>query len=227
MNLEGIQAITFDAAGTLIEPYPSVGEVYAEELAKLGYPLSADLLNDRFRTSFKAQKSSKPEVVLDRDSWRAIVAGTLAGLTPTDTFDAQFDALWNAFAQPERWRLLPGVESTLAQLHAHGQRLFVLSNNDSRLRGIIDGLGIGQYFEAIFISAELGAEKPSPRIFELVREAIGVDASELLHVGDSPVEDIQGALDAGWWAALVGPKAGLPHSVDSASATTIADLFAT
>lgn len=207
MILDGIQAITFDAAGTLITPHPSVGEVYVEELANLGYALDPSLLEERFRAAFKALKQANPDAVLDRSSWRIIVAGTLEGLTPKDSFEAQFDALWNAFARPERWRVLPGVEAALAHLVARNVRLFVLSNNDDRLIGIIDGLGLGRYFERVFVSADLGVEKPHRRIFEQVRAIIGAAPDALLHVGDSMVEDLQGALRAGWRAALVGPKA--------------------
>lgn len=222
MNLDGIQAITFDAAGTLIVPHPSVGEVYAEVLGGLSCPLDPDLLEQNFRASFKALKQDKPEAVLDRESWRTIVAETLNGLTPSDQFDTHFEALWNAFAQPDRWRVLPGVSETLRELKQRGCRMFVLSNNDSRLRGILNGLGLAQYFEAIFVSAELGVEKPSPEIFKRIEAEIGVAAPHLLHVGDSPKEDAQGAIDAGWQAALVGLKAA---QSDIAHAANIAQLF--
>ncbi|WP_269537865.1 HAD-IA family hydrolase [Cerasicoccus fimbriatus] len=222
MKLDGIQAITFDAAGTLIVPHPSVGEVYAEVLGGLGYPLDPDLLEQNFRASFKALKQNKPDAVLDRESWCTIVAGTLNGLTPSDQFDTHFEALWNAFAMPDRWRVLPGVSETLQDLKQRGFRMFVLSNNDSRLRGILNGLGLAQYFEAIFVSAELGVEKPSPEIFRRIEAEVGVSSAHLLHVGDSLKEDAQGAIGAGWQAALVGPKAA---ASDLAGAANIAELF--
>jgi len=225
MILDDVQAITFDAAGTLIEPHPSVGEVYAEELAKLGYTLEPETLENRFRASFKALKRDQPKAVLDREGWRKIVAGTLRELTPEGDFDRQFEALWNAFALPERWRVLPRVEPTLASLHPR-LPLYVLSNNDSRLRGILDGLGLGQHFEDVFISAELGVEKPDPAIFRLAQERIGAAAGAILHVGDSPMEDAHGALNAGWQAALVGPKAGTTAAVPIIRrAANISELF--
>ncbi|GHB94730.1 HAD-IA family hydrolase [Cerasicoccus arenae] len=226
MNLDGVQAITFDAAGTLMVPHPSVGEVYAEVLAAMGYSVDPSLLEQRFRASFKAQKSTTPEAVLDRASWRKIVAGTLKDLTPSADFETQFDALWHTFAEPNRWRVLPGVESTLASLQRRGFRLFVLSNNDSRLRRILVGLGLDQFFEAIFISAELGVEKPSPRIFQLVEANIGVPAASILHVGDSPLEDIEGAQNAGWCTALVGSKTKMPNRPTHLNCpVTISSLF--
>lgn len=221
-----IQAITFDAVGTLIVPYPSVGEIYSEELARLGCNLSPDFLGNKFIGAFRQFKRYHPDSPLDRDSWRAIVAKALKGLTPEDTFDLQFEALWHAFRQPERWRILPGVESTLQDLQMAGVRLFVLSNNDERLPSILKGLGIGRYFEAIFVSAELGAEKPSARIFQLVQERIKLDPKRILHVGDNPVEDVQGALAAGWHAALIGAGIETPDDMPAVGrAGSIRELF--
>jgi putative hydrolase of the HAD superfamily len=118
------------------------------------------------------------------------------------------------------------VEATLRSLHSAGLRLFVLSNNDERLYSILDGLGIGRYFEAVFVSAELGAEKPSNRIFEFVQEWIKVEPQKILHVGDNPQEDVQGAMRAGWHAALVGTSALTSNiTADYRQASSIHDLF--
>lgn len=202
-----IEAITFDAVGTLIVPYPSVGAIYSEELGKFGYDIRPDVLENNLIKSFRQFKKDHPQALLNKDSWRRIVATALFGLIPDHDFDKVFSALWQRFARPEHWSILLGVEETLHKLRSAGLRLFVLSNNDERLHTIFQGLVIGPYFEAIFVSSELGAEKPSRRIFDLVQIRIQVAAENILHVGDSPEEDVQGALDAGWQAALVGPRA--------------------
>ncbi len=206
IHLAAIDAITFDAVGTLIVPHPSVGEIYAEELSRMGHNISPNVIEERFSLSFRAFKKDYPGRLLDRDSWREIVSTTLQNLTPEDDIDNLFEILWNAFTRAERWRLLPGVLPALQRLSTKKLRLFVLSNNDERLHAILDGLGIARYFETIFVSAELGAEKPSPLLFKRVEESIRVDAKKILHVGDSLSEDVQGALQAGWNAALIGSR---------------------
>jgi putative hydrolase of the HAD superfamily len=221
-----IQAITFDAVGTLIGPYPSVGAIYAEELGALGYDLDPGLLERNFIKAFRRFKEDQPGALLDRAGWRIIVANALLGSIPGQDSDRVFERLWNGFARPERWCVLSGVEQTLQDLRAAGLRLFVLSNNDGRLHGILRGLPIGACFEAVFVSAELSAEKPSRRIFERVQERIHLAADRILHVGDSPVEDVQGALNAGWRAALVGPQAkAFEGAVEFMQAQDIAALF--
>ena len=223
---DDILAITFDAVDTLIVPHPSVGEVYAQELSKLGYNLSSDILEKNFIDAFNRFKHNYPDVVLDRDSWRTIVANTLFGLTPGDDFNRQFRVLWSAFSNPTRWSLLPGVDATLQNLQENGLRLFVLSNHDERLHLILKGLDIGRYFEEIFVSTELGAQKPSKRIFEIVQARIKVTPLNILHVGDNPIEDIQGAVNAGWNAALVNPHAEAHNNLPIIKrAKSIRELF--
>ncbi len=206
IHLTAIDAITFDAVDTLIIPYPSVGEIYAEELSRMGHNISPNVIEERFSHSFRTFKKDHPQRLLNRDSWREIVATTLEGLIPEEDIDNLFETLWSTFTRAESWCLLPGVLSTLQRLSKKGMRLFVLSNNDERLHAILDGLGIAKYFEEIFVSAELGAEKPSPILFKRVEDSIRVEAKKILHVGDSLSEDVQGALQAGWNAALIGPR---------------------
>lgn len=58
--------------------------------------------------------------------------------------------------------------------------------------------GLGAMMDGIFLSEELGAEKPSPAFFENVFAAIGpVELSSVLIVGDSLTSDIQGGMNAG------------------------------
>ncbi|MFV0439018.1 MAG: HAD-IA family hydrolase [Desulfopila sp.] len=224
---ENIRAITFDAVGTLIVPSPSVGEIYTGELRKFGYDIKPDLLENNFIVAFKQFKNDHPDALLNQDSWRSIVASVLHDMIRSNDFEIIFTTLWHEFANPKRWSILPGVEETLSRLKTADLRLFVLSNNDERLHAIFQGLSIGKFFEKIFVSSELGAEKPSRQIFSLVQAHIRVAATDLLHVGDSPTEDVQGALKAGWHAALVGPHAATSGAAANfRRADSIAELFA-
>jgi putative hydrolase of the HAD superfamily len=58
-------------------------------------------------------------------------------------------------------------------------------------------IGINPYFNAIIISEEVGWRKPSPRIFEDALTRLQVKTDEAVFIGDSPIEDIKGAKDAG------------------------------
>ena len=57
----------------------------------------------------------------------------------------------------------------------------------------IDQIGIGHFFERVFRSAELGVAKPNPKVFIAVADFFQTKPERILHIGDDPVRDIQGA----------------------------------
>jgi 2-haloacid dehalogenase len=62
----------------------------------------------------------------------------------------------------------------------------------------IEGAGLLSYFEGIFISEEMGAEKPSPAFFDQVCESLQItDRKQALVIGDSMTSDMKGAFQAG------------------------------
>ena len=75
--------------------------------------------------------------------------------------------------------------------------LAVVSSFDGRLRMILEQLGLSQYFSHIFVSSELGVDKPDPEIFRRALKFVRLDARDVLHVGDDPERDWQAANEAG------------------------------
>ena len=107
-----------------------------------------------------------------------------------------FDDLYAHFACPEAWEVFPDVSAALERL-AVRCRLFVLSNFDRRLHRILDGHGLGSWFESMIISSEVGVSKPHPRIFDVALRAARVPPGSCLHVGDELKADGDGAREAG------------------------------
>ena len=68
-------------------------------------------------------------------------------------FDNFFDELFAYFARADAWPLYPEVFDTLAALKQRGLILAVISNFDSRLVRILDGLDVGASFAEIFVSS--------------------------------------------------------------------------
>ncbi|KAG0564022.1 hypothetical protein KC19_8G076600 [Ceratodon purpureus] len=127
-----------------------------------------------------------------RPFWRYAVA-TATGC-PDETY---FEELYQHFARGDAWKVAHGAPEALARLRDAGVKLAVVSNFDSRLRPILRDLQVDTLFDALIISAEIGYEKPSREIFEAALNALGVDATAAVHVGDDPTNDKQGALAAG------------------------------
>jgi putative hydrolase of the HAD superfamily len=189
-----IKAITFDVGGTLLEPWPSVGHVYAQIAANHGLPgLSAPRLNQQFACAWSALKDFN----YSRHEWAMLVKETFHGLTEAPPGPELFSELYSHFAQAKAWRLFEDVLPTLDALASHGYKLGVISNWDERLRPLLRQFRLLDYFEAIIISSEVAFAKPSPVIFELAAQKLALPPSAILHVGDSLEADAQGARAAG------------------------------
>jgi putative hydrolase of the HAD superfamily len=94
------------------------------------------------------------------------------------------------------WELYPEVVDVLGKLQP-GFQLSVISNFDGRLRFILGHLGISKYFVHVFISSELGADKPDPEIFRRAVKLIDLNPNQVLHVGDDSERDWKAAAEAG------------------------------
>jgi phosphoglycolate phosphatase len=94
-------------------------------------------------------------------------------------------------------RAYPGIPEALAQLHAGGVRMAVLTNKPVRVSGgIIEGLGLGKYFERVYGGNSFDKKKPDPVGVDTLRADLGVARERTLFVGDSSV-DVRTARNAG------------------------------
>lgn len=190
-------AITFDVGGTLIEPWPSVGAVYAAVAAKHGHAgLDPDELTRRFSAAWRA----RPSFDYSRAEWTAVVDATFDGLTRVPPSASIFPALYQRFEQADVWRIFDDVMPTLAALSRAGLRLGVISNWDERLRPLLGRLGLRDWFEVIAISSEVGCVKPGAAIYQAAAAGFGLSPARMLHVGDSLAADVEGARGAGFQA---------------------------
>jgi putative hydrolase of the HAD superfamily len=204
------RAVLFDAGHTLLFAHPDLGTVYAETTERFGPRIPAASFAETFVPVFRehARRYASQGVASDAQDyamWREItreIHARIPGLRAV-AFDAWFEALYVRFGDPGVWRLYDDVDSTLRQLRERGLRLGVVSNWDTRLRRISEGLGLDRLVDFIVISAEVGLRKPDPGIFlEALRRA-GVGAAETIHVGDLPEEDVEGARRAGVRPVLI------------------------
>ena len=196
----GIQAVTFDAGGTLIQPWPSVGDVYAEVAALHGEKnVSPEKLNKKFATAWRAKKNFQHT----HKDWADLVDQTFAGLCASRPSQTFFPAIYQRFAEVGAWRMYDDVLPALDALASKDIPLAVISNWDARLKPLLEQFRLDRYFEIIVVSCEVGFAKPSPVIFEHAAKKLGIAPEHLLHVGDSAKEDVAGARAAGIGALLI------------------------
>jgi putative hydrolase of the HAD superfamily len=210
-----LRAVFFDVAGTLIVTRERIGYSYARLAREFGLDADDKAVGAAFRRAFNAA----PGLAFgpghdahelrrrEREWWRRVVADTFAGFGPFRDFDGYFAALFDFLGDPANWKADPEAEPLLASLKKRGLTLGVISNFDYRVYGILNGLGLGAYFDSITISSEAGSAKPSPDIFKVALGSHALAAAEAIHVGDSAQMDLAGAQGAGLAAVLFDRKA--------------------
>lgn len=233
------KVVFFDVAGTLIRVRDGVGAQYARVAARFDVTADPATLAREFPRAFRAAPPMAfPGVPAhrvperERDVWRGIVrevfagAGALPQFAP-GAFDAYFDAVYRHFEAATVWEVFPDVEPTLEALRARGCTLGIVSNFDSRVVRILEGLGLAAWFASVTLSSAVGATKPDPAIFAEALARHGVGSAQALHVGDAPEEDAAGARAAGLRAVLIdrgGRHADRPDVVRVTSLTALPDL---
>lgn len=196
-ELTEYRAVTFDVGGTLIEPYPSVGAVYAEVARRFGIEADPEVVTGCFYQAWK----KRGQFDYTRGAWSELVSASFHdfGVISPECFSA----IYKAFAEPSAWRIFPDVLRALNALRNANMRMGIISNWDERLRPLLRALHLSDYFEEMAISHEVGYSKPNRQIFQSAMENLRLPASQILHVGDSRREDFEGARDAGFGAMLL------------------------
>jgi putative hydrolase of the HAD superfamily len=200
-RLDKVLAVTFDIGGTLIDPWPSVGHVYAAVATEAGFPpYDPSALNRQFVAAWRAKRNFD----YSRKAWANLVVSTFGGSQERFGSETPFFAkLYDRFIEATAWQVYPDVRPTLAALRGRGLKLAVISNWDDRLRRLLRNLNLDHCFDTITVSVECSCHKPDGAIFDQTARTLAVPAAAILHVGDSQHEDVDGARAAGFQALLV------------------------
>ena len=107
--------------------------------------------------------------------------------------------------------LVPDAKYILEYLKSRGYRIGILSNG---FKGVqqrkLEHSGIERFIDYIVLSEDIGISKPQRGIFDAALQVCGCGADEVVMIGDNPVTDIKGALDAGWPAIYLNRKGDAP-----------------
>lgn len=198
-----LRGLLFDAMGTLIGLRASVGSTYAAAAADHGIEVAAEAIDRAFPSVLRRAPPLAfpglrgPDLLeAERSWWGESIDAVLQEVGAPAAPEALRRDLFDRYADPSLWRVLPGVAEHLERWQQAGLSLAVVSNFDQRLTGILSGLDLAGRFEAVVVSSAGGAAKPDPLPFQLALEALGLTAPQAWHVGDSP-EDVAGARAAG------------------------------
>ncbi|PYM39730.1 MAG: hypothetical protein DME12_18440 [Candidatus Rokuibacteriota bacterium] len=221
-----IRAVFFDAGNTLVRMnYAAI----AAELATHGVRATPDEVQ---RAEWRARVRLDEEVFArapgavsteSRSSAARYVRLILEALGVID--EAVIDALteWRrSYNAPAGLFNVadPLAEPALRLARGRGLGVGVISNSNGTIRAILRTLGLLPYLDFVLDSAEVGVEKPDPRIFDLALAEARVAAREAAYVGDLYSVDVHGARAAGLDAVLLDP-AGLWGERDCSKAPDV------
>jgi FMN phosphatase YigB (HAD superfamily) len=206
-----IKAVSFDCAQTLLEVRWDAHIIAIESARMTGLDLPEEAASDyfklfgsRYHDWAKACSRHHPELS-SQVFWRTLAGDWLTQYGKQDHLDAVIDASNEIFFGPEGTVFLPfpGAAEAVADVKRQGMKLIVLSNWDDSLEKALKHCGLHEPFDYIYASLVEGAEKPDPDFFALAQKDLGLQPDEILHIGDNPLDDAIGALNAGWHPVLI------------------------
>ncbi len=123
-----------------------------------------------------------------------------------------------------------GADEILVYLKSRGYKLYATTNGLSSTQyRRIDGSGLKDCFDAVFVSEDAGHQKPEKEYFDYVISSIPEnDKSKMLIVGDSQSSDILGGVNAGidtCWFNPEGFAARYPSKYEIASLSELKGIL--
>ncbi|MBE6975183.1 MAG: noncanonical pyrimidine nucleotidase, YjjG family [Ruminococcaceae bacterium] len=161
--------------------------------------------------------------VINLEHWKRLERGEITRAQISNRFDVLFGELGRKVSTEDcekRYRqylsegtdYMPGAREAVERL-SKKYRLFIASNGTASVQaGRMDRTGLGAFFEQVFVSEELGANKPSLLFFEKAFSRIrGFDPARAMMVGDSLTSDILGGINAGIRTCWVNARGRAPR----------------
>lgn len=136
-----------------------------------------------------------------------------------DTIIDEASQVFSADGVVLKARCIPGADRMLRQLRAEGYRVAMVADGLAQsFRNVYNELGLNEYFEARIYSSDVGADKPSPKMFDAAFRELGLspeDRGRVVMVGNNLERDIAGANAYGITSVLLdrSPRyRATPHS---------------
>ena len=215
-----LKAVLFDLGLTLIRT-SSFPEIYTNILAHFGIIASIDNI-------VRAQKETEKEFDMSsydeshrKEFWTNYNTSLLKklGIDENMLFVAeQIDSLWWDYSHVE---VYPDVEPTLCELKKEGIRIGLVSNGFKKdLNRVLKELDLEKWFDTIVCIDSCNCAKPDKEIFLYTLESLGIKPDETVFVGDSVMQDYEGALGVGIKPYLIDRDGKFPSNYNKITRLT-------
>ncbi len=234
MTSKKYDAVFLDAGYTLFTANPSPSKYYYQVCARHETGVTLEQVIEAMREVWmelvipemndtEADFLSSDEE--DRQWWWKYDSEVFARLKiPAEKHQSIFDDIYSFFANPAAWQLYPDTIDFLNKLKTESFSLGIVSNWNSSLKKIVNGLNLSHYFDFILSSAEAGWKKPSPKIFEIALRMAGVEPGRVVHIGDTYQADVLGARNAGIRGIMLDRRGSAMHH-DHEVVSGLLDIF--
>ncbi len=204
-----VAAVLFDVDFTICRPGPELQpEAYAQRGRVFGLRLDPGLFEPSRRAAL-AELKRRPELVHEDELWISFSERIIRGMGGEGKgVRALAEAMVLAWERAEHFELYDDVLPTFAELKKHGLRLGLVSNTARDLPAFVAHHGLE--VDAAVGAREHGKTKPDPSIFTAALVALGVEPGCATMVGDSPEDDMAGALALGLRAYLLDRDGAFP-----------------
>jgi len=203
-GLLSVKAVIFDFIGTLTDVKNYSLEVSKMKLYKAivdaGFNVDVKNFLEAYRQTHEKYRVIRYQKLIEVSNavWISEALNNLGFKTSPD--DTYIKAAVNVFFEDylNSFQLRPCTRKMLGKISID-YKLGLVSNftHAPVIHAALRKLGINHFFNIVLISEEIGWRKPNIKIFKEALKRLNVTEKETVYVGDSPLEDIEGAEAAG------------------------------
>jgi dephospho-CoA kinase len=183
-----IQAIFFDAWGTLLTVRVPRAERFLEIAAELSLPVRRDEVATAIaQTEAELRTEDRPWIstlAAEQALFRDLYSRLLHRLGIDDGNDGLVERIVTEYPYVRWCVVYPQVRGVLDVLKRRGVSMGMISNAYPSLLEVLDFLDLSHYLDPVIVSALIGVEKPDPRIFRIALDRMGWPAEQTLFVDD-------------------------------------------
>ena len=208
-----IDTIFFDVGATLryVVEDPEFAAAAERELMELvGAEEPHDVFFEKLEKNWKAYRKQAKSVLLDVSEMELWLQYLLPDY-PAERIAPNAARLTRLWRDHDGRRLAhDDVKTTLKELVRRGYKLGIIANTITETE-IPDWMcqdQVADCFKTVILSSKVRLRKPDPTIYLLASRCIGSAPENCAYVGDNPVRDVEGAVDAGYGSMILYEDAG-------------------
>lgn len=203
------KAIFWDCDGTLVRDNESFKCSLMRAFQEFGYYVSEEAVKNFLKDACSWNKPEEDHGDANGEEWwERLLGGMRVFCEAQGTSPADAVSVCNAFRKnvvSYEYEVYPDAKSVLQHFTEKGYKHYIISNNFPELREVFVRIGLDEEISDYFISASVGYDKPRKEMYEYAIEKAG-NPNVCYMVGDNPVADYEGSLNAGLKPILVHKK---------------------